>query len=72
LFKQNWGKLFRRHKGAEIRFHVFLNSALIGAEWSSVRTDHFASGQGKSVTIGQEAGWTPDPAKRKIPLLPGM
>jgi hypothetical protein len=44
----------------------FLTSALDGGEWSASRPGRFTPGETPlpPVSIGQEAGWAPEPIRR--------
>jgi hypothetical protein len=41
--------------------HVFLTSALVGAEWSASRPCHFNPCERHPAAIAQEVGWAPEP-----------
>jgi hypothetical protein len=47
--------------GVEVQLHAFLNSALDGDEWSTSRPGRFTPRERARGTLGQDAGWAPQP-----------
>jgi hypothetical protein len=67
----------KTYGGSNVQIHVFLNSALVGAEWSVSRPGFFTTGEMVSGThciggwVGPRAGLD-DVEMRKLLILPGL
>jgi hypothetical protein len=60
--KQSRYTPWRRLRGEEYRSYSFTTSALDGGEWLASRPGRaLPLGKGPPVSIGQEAGWAPEP-----------
>jgi hypothetical protein len=67
----------KAYRGVNVSIHVFLASAQVGGEWSASRACRFTPGEKPPISIGYEAGWTPEPGlddveNRKYLTLPGL
>jgi len=45
----------------KVQIHAFLTLTLDGSEWSASCPGHFNPRETTLASIGQEAGWTPEP-----------
>jgi hypothetical protein len=51
----------KSYGGVALQIHVFSTSALFRGEWTVLGPGRFAPWKDGAVTIGQEAGWAPEP-----------
>jgi hypothetical protein len=52
----------KAHVVVDVEIHVFLTSALVGGERSASHPGRFNPQEEPPVSIGEENGWTPEPA----------